>query len=214
MTRIDLIQRQRRFEWELARDQQAIAAERLVKSRTHDLLNLIQIVDLAGHELERRTEGNAEIGELIADLRNAADTAKASLTGLLALARPTEVVIRGAPAAAAISEAISDVALPDLRIRLELDEDVATGCTAEELAHLVIGMLLDIDAGPASLAVRARTIEGKPWLELVRGTAVQEGERFELRIVNAIVARHHGELAESERRGGGQELIVALPIVQ
>jgi signal transduction histidine kinase len=212
MTRLELVQHQRRFEWELARDQQAHAAERLVKSRTHDLLNLIQIVDLASQELERRGAGIADVHELIADVRGAADIAKAALTGLLQLARPAEVVARGASVVPVITAAIEAVGC-ELAVDCAVG-DVATACTAEELEHLVIGLLLDLDAGPATLLVRTRKIDGKPWLELVRGTAVQEGERFELRIVGAIVARHGGELAESERRGGGSELIVALPMLQ
>jgi hypothetical protein len=43
---------------------------------------------------------------------------------------------------------------------------------------------------------------------------VPPGDRFELRAVEAIVKRAGGELATSDRRGGGEELVVALPIIR
>jgi hypothetical protein len=62
--------------------------------------------------------------------------------------------------------------------------------------------------------VRERTIEGKPWLEIVCSTrAVLDSEHFDLRAVEAIASKNGGELASSERRGGGTELVVALPVV-
>src|SRR4051812_22901026 len=50
---LDLAQRQRRFEWELARDQQTRAAARFVSGRTHAMLNLVQVVRLASQQLEQ-----------------------------------------------------------------------------------------------------------------------------------------------------------------
>jgi hypothetical protein len=64
------------------------------------------------------------------------------------------------------------------------------------------------------LYVRERAIDGVPWIEIVRSTpAVPEGERFELRVVEAIATKAGGEVTRSDRRGGGEELVVALPAI-
>jgi hypothetical protein len=85
----------------------------------------------------------------------------------------------------------------------------------------VIGLLLDAvevrggEGPPVELLVRERVIAGSPWIELVRGDEpLTGGDRFELRVVEAIAHRASGEVARSERRGGGgEEVIVALPQV-
>jgi hypothetical protein len=57
-------------------------------------------------------------------------------------------------------------------------------------------------------------IDGNPWLEIVRGARGElAGEHFDLQAVEAIAVKNGGELASSERRGGGTELVVALPII-
>lgn len=214
--RLALSQRQRRFEWALARDEQARTASRFVAGKTHDLLNLVQIVQLACLPLGTRCDPAAR--EFLDDISRAATDAQHSLNELMELARPDEEIVRGAPVAAAMIAAIA--AIEDaIRVaaHVEAPPEAATRCTAEELEHLVIGLGLDaLDAGAVEieLFVRERAIGGAPWIEIVRGSAAAgSGERFELRVVEAIAARAGGELATSERRGGGQELVVALPIV-
>ncbi|HET7504647.1 MAG TPA: hypothetical protein VFK02_26675, partial [Kofleriaceae bacterium] len=124
----------------------------------------------------------------------------------------------------------------EVDLHLAVPPELTTRCTAEELEHLIYGLTLDAasaqagDAGPApggsangsspgssgsiDLFVRERTIEGQAWLEIVRGASVElAGERFDLQAVEAIVAKNGGEMAHSERRGGGTELVVALPVV-
>jgi len=59
--RLALVQRQRRFEWALAREEHGRAASRLVAGKTHDLMNLVQIVQLATYELERRCGASIQI---------------------------------------------------------------------------------------------------------------------------------------------------------
>jgi hypothetical protein len=86
-----LSSRQRRFEWELARDEQTRAAAKLVAGRTHDLLNLIQIVQLATLELEKRCDATAH--EFLADLQKAAEDAQRSLSEVMAVARPEPVIV-------------------------------------------------------------------------------------------------------------------------
>ena len=232
--RLALVERQRRFEWQLAREVQTQVAARFVAGKTHDLLNLIQIVQLATLELERRCTGDA--GEFIVDLRKAAVDAQHQLAELMALARPDEIIVPGAHVGAAITAAVDTVRAAStiaVDLHLAVQPEVTTRCSAEELAHVIYGLTLDAataeaDAvaeagaagtpGPApgaiELFVRDRTIDGKRWLEIVRGAGFElAGERFDLQAVEAIAIKNGGELAYSERRGGGTELVVALPLV-
>jgi hypothetical protein len=214
--RLALAQRQRRFEWELAREEQTRAAARFVAGRTHDLLNMVQIAKLASLQLE--TMCSAQGKEFIDDLLKAAEDAEVQLGELMAVARPDVVIERGAPVGAAI-----DAALTRLRDAIEVDihlatsPDTRTRLSAHELEHLLIGLALDVidgEAGRIELFVRERAIDGKPWIEVVRATSkLPANDTFELRAVTAIANKAGGELATSDRRGGGSELIVSLPIV-
>jgi len=236
--RLALIERQRRFEWQLARDAQTRAAGQFVAGKTHDLLNLVQIVQLASLELERRCTGDA--GEFIADLRKAADDARHQLAELMAVARPEEIVVPGSPVGAAVTAAVETVRAAstiEVDLHLAIAPEVTTRCSAEELAHVIYGLTLDAataeaEAGDSAagversetgggasrgieLFIRERTIDGKPWLEIVRGARVElAGEHFDLQAVEAIAVKNGGELGHSERRGGGTELVVALPVVR
>lgn len=239
--RLALVERQRRFEWELARAVQTQVAARFVAGKTHDLLNLIQIVQLASLELSRRCTGDAQ--EFIADLRKAAEDAQHQLSELMALARPDEVIVAGAHVGAAITAAVETVRAAStiaVDLHLAVQPELTTRCSTEELAHLIYGMTLDAATAeaeaeeanqvaqdapsatsqtpnqtPIELFVRERTIDGKPWLEIVRGARVElAGEHFDLQAVEAIAVKNGGELAHSERRGGGTELVVALPVVR
>jgi len=212
--RLSLVQRQRRFEWELARDEQTRTAAQLVAGKTHDLMNLVQIVQLATLELARHCgEGGKEF---IDDLQRAARDAQTSLAELMAVARPEHVVRRGAAVGAAFTAAV-DTIRPALVIdeHLAVSADTATQCTAEDIAHLVYGLVLDAEDAPRiELYIRDRVIDGRPWVEIVRGTELAGGgDRFELRAVEAIAKRAGGEVTTCERRGGGTEVVVALPAV-
>ncbi len=208
---VALIQRQRRFEWELARDEQRRTAARLVAGRTHDVLNLIQIVELAVFRFEHEGTGAKDT---LDELTRMAKSANDDLQAILALARP-EPIVRGAPVAATVlglTLALREVAT--LEVHVEVSTDTATQCTSDELEHLLIGLVLDAPGQAIVLRVRERTIEGRPHVEIVRSTGSEpHGDGFELRSVSAIATQAGGELAGSERRGGGQELIVSLPIV-
>jgi len=220
-----LVERQRRFEWQLARQVQTQVAARFVAGKTHDLLNLVQIVELASLELLRRCNPDAE--EFIADLRKAADDAKHQLREMMAVARPEELIVPGAHVGAAITAAVETVRAAStiaVDLHLAVGPEVATRCSEEELAHVIYGLTLDAATAEAAVApggpspielfVRERTIDGKPWLEIVRGARVElAGEHFDLQAVEAIAVKNGGELAHSERRGGGTELVVALPVV-
>jgi hypothetical protein len=218
--RLALVERQRRFEWDLARDAQTRAAGKYVSGKTHDLLNLVQIVQLASLELARRLTPGAE--EFLADLTKAAGDAQAQLEQLLAVARPAEDVGRGDAVGAAVTAAVETVrsasTIP-VDLHLAVAASVTTRCSAAELAHLIYGLALDAvspdaETDPIELFVRERVIGGKPWVEIVRGVRSElTGEHFDLRAVEAIAQKNGGELARSERRGGGTELVVALPVV-
>lgn len=227
--RMALVERQRRFEWELARDAQSRVASQFVAGKTHDLLNMVQIVELASLELARRCSPDAV--EFIADLQRAADDAKHQLTALMALARPDTIIAAGDPVGAALTAAVETVRAAStipVDLHLTVGAEVTTRCTASELAHLIYGLALDAVADPSvdrrpagaptgtiELFVRERTIEGTPWLEIVRSArTVTEGDHFDLRAVEAIAIKNGGELAQSERRGGGTEVVVALPVVR
>jgi hypothetical protein len=223
--RLALVERQRRFEWELAREAHAQAAAQLVAGKTHDLLNLVQIVQLASLELSRRCSDDA--AEFIADLMTAAGDAKHQLGELMAVARREQPVVPGARVGAAITSAVDTVRAAStiaVDLHLTVRSEVTTRCSAVELEHLVYGLMLDAVAcgdqpgtgepSPIELFVRERVIEGKPWLEIVCSPRVElEGEHFDLRAVEVIAIKHGGELARSERRGGGTEIVVALPVV-
>jgi hypothetical protein len=209
--RLALALRQRRFEWTLARDAQAKAAAALLKGRTHELLNMIQIVELASVELERRATD--ETRDIVGDLTRTALDAKRQLTELVALAKPLERG-RGVAVAPSIQAAVDAVRAvsSELAVTSRLDVDVATALTDEELQQLVIGLALDAAAGASTveLLVRQRRIEGAPWIELVCGFDCDAGE---LPVIRAIVERGNGELTVSPRRGGGTEVVVAVPVI-
>jgi hypothetical protein len=222
MTKTDVLlalaQRQRRFEWELARDEQTRAAARFVAGRTHEVLNLIQIVQLATFQLEGLCGERGK--EFIADLTRTADDAQREQRELMALARPDVVIEKGAPVGAAVAAALAtlrEAIATD--IHLATSGDTCTRCSATELEHLLVGLVLDVidksdQPGMIDLLVRERTIDGKRWIEIVRASAnTPHNDRFELRAVTAIAERAGGEVATSERRGGGVELVVALPAV-
>jgi hypothetical protein len=218
--RLALVERQRRFEWELARDAHTRAAGQLVAGKTHDLLNLVQIVQLATLELSRRCTDEAL--EFITDLTRAAKDAQHQLAELMAVARPDEVIAPGAPVGAAVTAAVETVRAAStiaVDLQLTVGPEVTTRCQAAELAHVIYGLTLDavaeVEAASAiELFVRARVIDRKPWLEIVRGARVAlGGDHFDLRAVEVIAAKNGGELAYSEGRDGSTEVVVALPIV-
>jgi len=216
--RLELVERQRRFEWGLASVAQTRAAGAMVAGKTHDLLNFIQIVQLTVQELARRHA--LEGSELLVDLVSASTTAHHQLAAMMAIARPTEVIVAGAPVGAVITAAIDAIRTAGIAVALDVTArpELTTRCSADELAHVLYGLAR---AAPATartvaidLVIRERTIERAPWLELLCGTpAAIDDEPFDLCAVDVVAGLRGGELSRSERRGGGSELIVALPLV-
>ena len=210
--RLVLAQKQRRFEWDLARAEQTRIAGKLVAGKTHDMLNVVQIVQLASDELAKRCDESGK--EFIDDLVRAARNAQGQLAELMAIARPDVVATRGAAVGATVTRILDEIRTAvEVDLHLAVSADTTTALTTEQLEHLVIGMALDAaDAPRIELFVRDRTIDSKDWVEIVRGaeTAV-DGDSFDLRSVELLAKLGGGELSSSDRRGGGTELIVALP---
>lgn len=211
--RLALVERQRRFAWELAREAQTATARELVAGKTHDLLNLVQIVQLGAISLGERCPADRDV---IDDLERAAGNATRSLEELMAIARPPHVVVRGPAVGPALARVVDEVrAAIDVDAHLALDPETATALSADALAHLVIGMVLDAaDAPFVELYARERVIVDARWVELVCGaSAPAGGDHFDVRVVEALARRAGGEVARSERRAGGSELVVALPVI-
>ena len=220
--RLALIHRIRRVEHGLARDEQAREAQRLLKGRSHDLGNAIQIVRLASIEIEKR--GGAPIADLVGDLRNAAEKATTVLTDLIASARPQARKDAGAaiaPAVRAAAELVRPAVAAGLEVRIELADLVHSHLTTEELEAIVILSVLDAAAATKiTIQLRARAIEGKPWIELLRfddrpAAAEDFDKPFQpftgLSLVKMLADRVGGEASLSAGRPG-LELVIALPV--
>ena len=210
--RLAIVERQRRFAWELAREAQVAAAQRFVSGKTHDLLNLVQIVELGAISLGERCPADKEV---IDDLVRAAEDAKRSLESLMEVARPQAIPVRGPAVGPTIARVVDELRLAfDVDAHLAIDPDTATALAYDELEHLVIGMVLDVaDAPRVELYARERVIGDERWVELVCGVSTPiNGDHFDLRSVEVLAKHAGGELARSDRRGGGGELVVALPV--
>lgn len=212
--RLALVEKQRRYAWDLARYEQTRAAAKLVAGKTHDLLNLIQIVQLAAPELNERVTDDLS-KELTADIARAASNAHHQLGQMMAVARPEVKPVRGPAVGGVLARVTGSLGESfELGVDWALHADAATTLDALALEHLMIGLVLD--AGPQwiELTVRERAISGAPWVEIVRGLASESpGDGFDLKLVEIIATRAGGELSTSERRGGGTEVVVALPVL-
>ncbi len=212
--RLALIARQRLFDWQLARDQQSRAAANLVAHRTHDLLGFVQIVRLVSEHLVKAADAMGQ--EFIGDMLLSADKAQVELRDMLELARPPVVIERGAPLGPALAATRASLA-PAIELALDLQapDDACTRCTAIELDYVLTAIALDAGTDSVAVVVRARTLDGQPWIELIRATEAEPaGDRADLIGLEALAERRGGELSRSERRGGGEELVVALPVVR
>jgi hypothetical protein len=223
-TQLRLIERIRRVEHALARDEQAKVAAALMKGRSHDLGNLVQIVKLSALELERRAQSRADLVELTTDMRRAAEQASAVLAEMFAAARPPERSEVGPVVTHAVRAAV-DSARPAfaglVELRIDLDDTVHTYSTAEELEAIVLASMLDaVHANRVSIIVRERVIQGKRWVEILRDDDRQlaDGElahMFEphslLHIVVTAAKQAGGEASLAPGRTG-LELAIELPV--
>lgn len=222
--RLGLIDRIRRVEYTLARDEQVRIAGVLMHGRAHELGNMVQIVKLTALELARRASSD-EIKELVTDMSEAAENATTILADMVRAARSQDRASVG-PAVAQIVRAAVDLARPALassiELRVELAENVVTFATSEELEALVLCALLDAQqAVSITIVVRERTLQGKRWLELLRlddRHHLPDGElahMFEphsyLHVVAGVAKQAGGEVSLSPGRSG-LELAVEMPI--
>jgi hypothetical protein len=178
--RLRLVDRIRRVEYALARDEQANVAAGLMKGRSHELGNAIQIVKLSALELERRGQDRADLVELLGDLRQAADQATSLLAEMIEVARPPERTLAGPVVAHAVRAAV-DLARAavgvEIELRVDVDDTVHTRATAEELEAMVVAAMLDVSspvpgaeqgATRMTLVVRERLIQNRRWVEILR----------------------------------------------
>jgi hypothetical protein len=222
--RLALIDRIRRVEYALAREEQARLAASLMRGRSHELGNMVQIVKLSALEVARRVSRD-DVNELITDLGEAADTATKILADMVNAAAPNGRSAVG-PVVAQTVRAAVDLARPALassiELRVDLAADVLSYATAEELDALVLAALLDAQqAVSITLLLRERTLQGKRWLELSRFDDrhhLHDGElaqMFEphslLHVVAGVAKQAGGEVSLSPGRGG-LELAVEMPI--
>jgi hypothetical protein len=222
--RLGLIDRIRRIEHALALEEQARVAAALMKGRSHDLGNLVQIAKLSALEVARRVQ-QADVQELVADMTGAAERASKILNEMFAAARPTERTLIGPAVAQVVRQAVdlSRVAVAsDVELRIELAESVQTYATSEELEALVMAALLDAaQAVRVTLLLRERTIDNRRWVELVRlddRHHLPDGElahMFEphslLHVVAGVAKTAGGEVSLSPGRTG-LELAVEIPV--
>jgi hypothetical protein len=236
--RLELLGWLRAVELGLVRGEAArAAAGELVRGRTHELGNQVQILRLASLELERRATPDQQ--ELIGDLRAAGEAANTVLVDLLATARMPERAMIGDPVADVVRRAVELVrpafAQP-LDVRIDLGDDVRTRATADELQAAVIAALLDatdpaawylptVEARTAVIAtrirlwVRQRTVEKRPFVELLviadrpyQPVAMLLEPPGPLYVVRLAAQAAGGEASISEGREG-VELAIELPVV-
>lgn len=217
MDRLALIERIHEVEVALARDQHAATAAQLMRGRSHELGNQVQILKLASIEIERRATPDQE--ELIRDLRAAADQAAIVLDDMMAATRPPERSTVGpafSPTVRAAIEESRNVVTATVDVSSELTDAAATRASVEELAAIIYAALLDADdAKTITFMLRERTINKKPWVELLRFDSRQgvepEASRY-LHFLEAAVRPGGGEASLSPGRHG-LELAIAFPIV-
>lgn len=226
-TRLRLLERIRRVEHTLAREEQAKIATQLMKGRSHDLGNLMQIVKLSALELERRAQSDerADLVELTTDMRAAAEQATGVLADMFAAARPEERTLVG-PVVTHTLRAAVELARPafagTIELRIDLDDTVHTYSSAEELEAMIVASILDaVHATRLSIIARERVIQSKRWVEILRIDDRQQfgdGElahMFEpsslLHTVASAAKEARGEVSLAPGRGG-LELAIELPV--
>jgi hypothetical protein len=197
----ELLARLRRFEWACARDEHAREVAEAVRQRSHDLLNLVQVVDLASQQLVARC-GEVAL-ELAGDLHRAAREGRAVIDGLAALgpSRP-EPRITARTAVAVIARGVV------VRGQVTVGEGDVVAWAAGEIELLLFA--LQLDAPDGELVVRGRSVDEGKLVEIVCGPIAREA--LAVRVATALARVAGGDLT-MEPCGEGQELVVAIPTV-
>jgi hypothetical protein len=207
--RLAIVERLHAVELALSRAEHARAAAALVRGKSHALCNAVQIARLASLQLEKRT--GPEVKELITDLVAATEQATAVLGELIAAgnAEPPFATAAVAPAVRAAVARARPATGATIELACELPDDMHARATASDLEALVLAALLDAaETSRIRVVVRARTISGKPYVQLLRSDDRHEGGVPHL--VEVIAAHAGGEASASAGRHG-LELAVELP---
>jgi hypothetical protein len=199
----DLLARLRRFEWACARGEHAREVFDTVRQRSHDLLNLVQIVDLVSQQLMLRY--GAEARELAVDLHRAARDGRLAIDALVAIAHVTGPAPR-ATVTTPVAEVVRRVAG---RATIIVDGDAAVAWTADELELLLAALQLDAPHG--ALVVRSRALEDGPVVEVL--CAPIDDTALAVRVADALARDAGGDVTLEPRLAGGHELVVTLPVV-
>jgi hypothetical protein len=208
--RLAVVERLHAAELALAKSEHARAAAALVRSKSHALGNAVQIARLASLQLEKRA--GADVQELVTDLVGATEQATTVLGELLAAANPADTPASApiVPAVRAALARIRDAIDPPIELACELPEDTLARATESELEALVLAALLAADsASRIRVAVRARDIAGKRYIQLLFCDDREDGAVPPL--VEALAAHAGGEASLSPGRGG-LELAIELPV--
>ena len=201
MTTEETLTRLRRFEWACARDEHAREVHDGVRRRSHDLLNLVQIVDLASQQLVARC-GDAA-AELASDLSRAATDARAAVDSLRAIAPPSEPGTRGdRTSAGAVARCVLT------RGTIAVDDGAVIGWTPEELQMLLLA--LELDAPHGELVVRSRVLEDGEVVEVL--CVPIDSDAVAVKMARTIASHAGGEVT-LEPREGGYELAVTIRTV-
>ena len=208
--RLALVEVLRPLERAVARDAFTRAAVDLLRGRSHELGNHLQIVRLASLEIERRCTA-ADAVELLNDLRSSAGAATAVLATLLEAARPAERSEPGPPVAAIVRAAAERVRalFPEgITFVSDAPEDLRSLCREDELHGIVIAAALGSAASALRLELHARTIEKRPWLQLLCHGPRRAGYDD---LIESLAALGAGEVTLSAGREG-DELAIELPV--
>jgi hypothetical protein len=223
--RLRLLDRIRHVEHALARDEQAKVAAALMKGRSHDLGNHVQIVKLSALELERRAQDRPDLVELITDMRQAAEQATAVLADMFAAARPIEREAVGPVVSHAVRGAVEHgrgSVAGALELRIDLDDTVHTYASADELEAMIFAAIVDAASSTRmTIVARERMIQRKRWVEILRvddrqqfgdGELAHMFEAGSLLHVVAAAAKIAGGEASLAPGRGGLELAIELPV--
>ena len=224
--RLRLLARLRGAEHELAKVEQATTAAALMRGRSHELGNLIQIVKLSAEQLEQRLENvGPELAELATDLHKTAEEAVALLAQMFVAARPPARSERGPVVTHAVRAAVelARPAVASIDLRIELDDTVHTLATADELEAMVIAAVLEAaTANRVAIVLRERVIAGKRWVELLRidDRALGDGDLAHMfepaSLLHLVVSAAHQAGGDASIAPGraGLELAIELPVAQ
>ncbi|HEY1558934.1 MAG TPA: hypothetical protein VGF94_29120 [Kofleriaceae bacterium] len=207
--REQLLDRLRLLERAVARAAFAERAAELIRSRTHELGNHLQVVKLSSLVLENRctAPGSADVAR---ELRASAERAAELLNELLAAARPEERA--AGPAALPLIRHALELARPlfgdGVDFVADLPDDACTRAARDELEGIVLAAALGSLEPRLHVELRQRSVARAPWLQLlVHGARRTDYDD----LLDGLTELAGGELSISPGRSG-TELALELPL--